>query len=250
MRGVGMQGIGLSPAIQARTHWLPIWFVQFYQENDGINFGSGVNIDNLFNADCTIEGYFQVTATPTAVAYPLSKNNGGAGNGWRMFINAGLVVNFIAFFGGVNININTGAFVLRLRQWYHIAVDFDVGTLTARLCIDGIPRAQGIAVGAYQADAANNLICNGVLNVGIVDDYMKVGPIRLSSARRYTGASFTPPNYADWPANDANAQLITRMMDKTGAIATDYSGNGYNGAITFGVNTRWYSEPFLGVVKR
>jgi len=76
---------------------------------------------------------------------------------------------------------------------------------------------------------------------------MSIGPIRLSDTRRYTGASFIPPSRNNWPTNDANDVLITRMNDGAGATVTDYSGNGYNGTITFGATTRWNNTPDLAI---
>jgi hypothetical protein len=214
--------------------------VQFYEENDGIDFGSGANIDDLFTGDCTLEAYMAIPGLGNVV-YPLSKNSGAANNGWRFTISAANSVGFQAFFVTDNISINTSA--IKAHRWYHVAVDWDVGTLTARMFLGGVLQSQGVAAGAYQVDAARNCICNGLNAVGTVDNSMLIGPIRLSNTRRYTGASFDPPRRINWPANDANAQLITRMNDGSGVTATDYSGNGYDGTITFGANTRWYNDP-------
>ena len=220
-----------------------VWSVQFYQENDGIAFGSGANIDDLLVGDCTIECWFNVPSYPAAATYLLTKNDGGATAGWRLGIDSTGTIIGSAFFAGNDIGLNSGAVKAAIDKWYHAVVDFDVGTLTARLFLGGDLVATSIATLAYLTDAAQNLIVNGVVAVGTVDDYLKIGPIRLSNSRRYVGASFDPPRRINWPANDANAQLITRMNDGAGATVTDYSGNAYNGTITFGANTRWYNDP-------
>jgi len=219
------------------------WALQFYQENDGVTFGSGANIDDLLTGDCTIECWFNVPSYPAGATYLLTKNDGGGTAGWRLGIDATGSLFFAAFFAGNDIGLNSGAVKVEVNKWYHAAVDFDVGTLTARLFLSGALVATSIATLAYLVDAAQNLICNGVIAVGTVDDYLSIGPIRISNSRRYTGATASPPTMNNWPANDANAQLITRMDDAAGTTVTDYSGNGYNGTATFGANTRWYYGP-------
>jgi hypothetical protein len=235
--------------------WSAIWAIvgtpeipqslQFFQENDGIAFLGGTpNIDDLFTADCTIECYVMLPEAPTSTAYILTKSDGGVTVGWRLFTSVSRQVSVDAQFATNDIQI-TGTAVLTVGVWYHLAVDFDFGTLTARLFINGELEATDAAVGAYQSGAAQKLICNGIINVGTVDSAITIGPIRLSDNRRYTGNSFIPPSRNNWPANDANAQLITRMNDGAGTTVTDYSGNGYNGTVTFGATTRWNNTPDL-----
>jgi hypothetical protein len=220
------------------------WGLDFYQENDGINFGSDGSIDDLFTADCTIECWVKIPVMPAASAtYILTKSDGGVTVGWRMFVSvATSVIAFDAQFATNDILI-VGSVALPSDTWRHVALDFDFGTLTARLFVQGALSGTDTAVGAFQSGAAQNLICNGIIGVGTVDANMSIGPVRLSTTRRYTGASFTPPQPPHWPTNDANAALITRMSDGSGVVATDYSGNGNNGAITFGATTRWYNDP-------
>ena len=220
-----------------------VWCVQFRQENDGIAFGSGAQVDDLFTADCTIECWFSVPSYPAGATYLLTKNDGADTAGWRLGIDATGSLFFAAFFAGDDIALNSGAVKAAIGKWYHAAVDFDVGTLTARLFLGGALVSTSVATLAYLTDAAQNLICNGVIAVGTVDDYLSIGPIRLSDVRLYTGASINPPTMNNWPANDANAQLLIPMNDGAGVTATDYSGNGYNGTITFGASTRWYHGP-------
>ena len=214
-----------------------VWCVQFRQENDGISFGSGASIDDLLTADCTLEAYMALSGLGNIV-YPLSKNNGTANNGWRFTISAINQFGFQAFFLTDNVGVNTTT--VEANRWYHVAIDWDVGTLTARMFLGGVLQTQDAAVGAYQVDAARDLICNGVNAVGTADNKMSIGPIRISNSRRYTTDTFSPPTMNNWPANDANAQLLIPMNDGAGVTATDYSGNGSHGTITFGADTRWY----------
>jgi len=229
-----------QPVTGAGHSW---WSVQFYQENDGINFGSAATIDDLLNADCTIEAYVK-RRVAGAIAYILTKNGGGSADGWRWYLDAATgKLGLVAFFATDNIAVVSTS-PLTVDRWYHAAIDWEVATLTARLFLNGAFQGSDTATGAYLSDAARNMICNGVVAVGTVDSFLQIGPIRISNTRRYVGAGpFTVPQPPNWPTNDANDLLITRMNDGAGVTATDYSGNGNNGTITFGATTRWYNDP-------
>jgi len=127
--------------------------------------------------------------------------------------------------------------------WRHFALDWDQGTLTGRMFVNGALQATDTATGAYQADATYDCICNGLNAVGNSDQAMSIGWIRLSSTRRYIGTSFGFPIRNNLLANDANAQLLIHMNEGMGTTAADSSGNNYNGTITFGASTRWYNDP-------
>lgn len=211
--------------------------VEFFAENDGIDFGSGANIDNLPLADCTIELWIRVPPTGGITTYILTKVPGLVNDGWHVRI-AG---------GGVNAVLNHAAndcslssvFAIDDNYWHHVALDWDFGTLTGRLFLDGVLHDTDAAVGAYDVDAAFDCLVNARGTIGTGDGSFAIGAVRLSDNRRYTGNSFTPAARTDWYANDANAELITRMTDGAGATVTDYSGNAYHGTITFGASTRW-----------
>jgi hypothetical protein len=211
-------------------------YIQFYQENDGIAFGSGANIDDLLSGDCTIECWFRVPAWPAAGAvYLLAKAS--VTNGWSLTINTtGNLIFFAQYAANVLQIVSPGT--IAVDTWYHAALDWDVGTLTGRLFLSGVSVGTDGAAGAYQTDAALSLFVNG-FSIGGGDQSMDIGWIRLSTVRYYTGASFTRPERNAYPAADANTQLLIYMNDGAGVTATDYSGNGYNGTITFGTSTRW-----------
>ena len=212
-----------------------VWSVQFYQQNDGIAFGSGASIDDLFLADCTIEAWVRI-AEASATTYFVSKSNGG--NGWFMYVTPARIPTFYVYFA-VDPLVVAGP-ALELDKWYHLALDWDVGTVTGRFFVQGALVATDTSTGAYSADAAQDAIVNGYAAIGTADDTGSIGPIRLSDVRRYTTDTFSPPTMNNWPANDANAQLLIPMNDGAGVTATDYSGNGSHGTITFGADTRWY----------
>ena len=217
--------------------------LKFEQENDGVDFGSGANIDDLPSGDCTIE--FWVRSPPdTTNAYYISKSDGSVG--WQVYAGAG--GNIITNFRHVTNNAYVSVTFPFDDQWHHYAADWDVGTLTVRVFVDGIFQGSGTAVGAYQADAAQDCILNGRQTVGVLDGKYGFGWLALSNSRRYTGASFAPPDRHNPPGNDANYHLLVDMTDGAGTTATDSSGNGYNGTITFGATTRWINDQDIATV--
>lgn len=247
-----------SPAndcLLANHAWQPVWnmetspvvpqSVEFFTENDGIDFGSGANIDDLPSADCTIEFYARIPPDGVNATRLISKSNAGPTVGWTAFsVSAGGGrLRFRMYFGTDDVLVD--ALSVWDGRWHHYALDWDQGTLTARLFKDGVLEGTDVAVGAYLADNAENCLVNASGAIGTYDGKFAIGSIRLSNSRRYTGNSFVPPARTNWPANDANAQLITRMNDGAGATVTDYSGNAYHGTITFGTNTRWHNTPDL-----
>ena len=232
--------------------WSAIWEIvgtpeipqslQFFEENDGIDFGSGANIDDPFGADCTIEFWARLPTTASN-AYVMSKGTGALG--WYVLNRAAGEVRVVIWFATTNIILDIAG--AQDNRWHHFALDFDVGTLTARWFLDGVNvgTGTGTGVGAYQVDALYNCLVNAVQVIGAQDGNMAIGWIRLSDNRRYTGNSFIPAARNNPPANDANAQLLINMDDGAGATATDSSGNGYNGTVTFGASTRWNNTPDL-----
>lgn len=252
------EGTGATAAAQVTTpandgtitsgSWSSIWEVEstpvvpqsieFDGTNDGISFGSGANIDDLPTADCTIELWMRQNTIST---YPLTKWTGGA-DGWRIQVHSSGVVQAVFVHATDNLLL-IGTTVITDDVWHHIAVDWDFGTLTGRLFVDGNLEDADSAVGAYQSDAATNCIANGLNAVGNGDFPMAIGWIRLSDSRRYTGNSININGRDNPPGNDANAHLLINMDDGAGTTATDSSGNGYNGTITFGTATRWLNTP-------
>ena len=227
--------------------WSPEWdqagtpvvpqALQFHQENDGIDFASGAAIDNLFSADCTIESWFCCSSS-TDISYLVTKADSIVSRGFAVWITAAGTVRVVAAHATNNLSL-TSTFPVNDGVAHHIAVDFDFGTLTGRLLIDGIEDDTDVAVGAYQSDAADDCIVNGLVAVGTLDNSFTTGWIRLSDNRRYTTRNAVIPGRTDPPGNDANAQLLINMDDGAGTTATDSSGNGFDGTITFGPNTTW-----------
>jgi len=176
--------------------------------------------------------------------YPITKRSGGGFTaGWDFYISNVGVVLVRVHYAVDQVSVLSGMGGFNDDRWHHYALDLDIGTITGRLFIDGGVVGSDAGAGAYDADAAFDCIVNGANAIGSSDGLISMGPIRLSNTRRYVGASFTPAQPPNWPANDANAQLITRMDNGAGVTVTDYSGNGNNGTITFGANTRWYNDP-------
>jgi hypothetical protein len=237
--------------------WSAIWAIvgtpeipqslEFFQENDGIDFGSGANIDDLPSADCTIEFWARIPSDMVNYKALISKGSGGVPDGWWVeTLPAALRVH--VYFDNTNISADyTWPRGRPDNIWRHYALDWDVGTLTLRFFVCGEVQGTDTAVGNYVVDAGRDMLANGITALGSGDGAFAIGSIRLSDNRRYTGNSFIPPSRNNWPANDANAQLITRMNDGAGATVTDYSGNAYHGTVTFGATTRWNNTPDLAI---
>lgn len=240
----------------ANGSWSSIWeqdatpvvpySVEFFEENDGIDFGSGANIDNLPSADCTIELYARLPSDIAEGVDLLSKTSITRSIGWSVHTDAVTDrVRGLFRFDTTSVSADFGN--TYDGRWHHYALDWDQGTLTLRAFVDGILVDTRVAVGNYQADAAEDCLANARGAIGTGDGVWAVGPIRLSNNRRYTGNNFVPPPRTNWPANDANAHLITLMRDGAGVTVTDYSGNAYHGTITFGATTRWNTTPDMAI---
>jgi hypothetical protein len=220
--------------------------LEFFQQNDGINFGSGANIDNLFAGDCTIEFYARLPVdTGDAFLRVIAKTNADASEGWEVWGNDAGALIFRVHHATDDCSISVAGAKDDLEHYW--ALDWDVGTLTGRVFMDGILQGTDTAVGAYIGDAALDCLVNARSPIGLNDGKFAIGPIRLSNNRRYTTNNFVPPDRVNWVANDANAHLLCTMRDGAGATVTDTSGNGYNGTITFGADTKWHTTPDMAV---
>lgn len=234
----------------ANGAWSSIWAVdgtpivpyslEFFQQNDGIDFGSGVNIDDLPSGDCTFEFWARIPPDIAADVDVFSKTNVAGAIGWMFYVVSATRLR-CKIHHATDADINFDNYFDNI--WHHFAVDWDQGTLTARGFVDGILVDTDTAVGAYVADAAEDCLVNARGAIGTGDGAFAIGPIRLSNNRRYAAGTFVPPDRVNWLANDANAHLITLMRDGAGATVTDYSGNAYHGTVTFGADTKWHTTP-------
>lgn len=241
----------------ANGTWSSIWeqdatpvipqSLEFFAENDGIDFGSGANIDDLPSADCTIEFYARIKQDTVLNTHLLSKCDVGQVNGHFIYYADGRVICYFRHETTDAIMASDVTLSMNDNRWHHYAIDWDFGTLTGRLLVDGIPTEESTAVGAYKVDDTYDCIVNALNNIGVLDGEIAVGWIRFSNTRRYTGNNFVPDARTNPPANDANAHLLVNMDDGAGVTATDTSGNGYDGTITFGATTRWNNTPDMAV---
>jgi len=199
-----------SPAndgVRTGATWISVWdqqltpvvpqSLQFFMENDGVNFQSGANIDDLLLADATIEIFANIPADVIDNAVLLSKGNIAETAGWQLRWTTATMF-FRAQFATTDLVLNFGT-GWNDGECHHFAIDFDFGTLTARSFVDGVYVASYTAAGAYQSDAALNCIVNGLQSHGSGARNWATGPIRLSNSRRYTGNSFVPPARTNWP---------------------------------------------------
>ena len=215
--------------------------LEFFQQNDGIDFGSGANIDDLPTGDCTIEFWARIPTDISDGTRIVSKSN--AVVGWEIFTDATGIEFRFDHASDFDVNVPLG----KDNIWHHWAVDWNQGTLTGRVFLDGVVQGTDTAIGAYGVDAAWDCLVNAYNAIGTGDGAFAIGPIALSNIRRYTGTYFVPAPRTNWHANDANYHLITTMRDGAGVTVTDYSGNGYNGTVTFGATTRWNVTPDMAI---
>ncbi len=130
-------------------------------------------------------------------------------------------------------------------QWCHVAMQFDGTALPAGnppiyLWVNGIPvvsyTTQTPGVGAAKTDVGNDLYLGNRDGGDRAFDGRLGGWSRLSNNLRYTpGEAFVPDARMN-PPNPADGNTVwqTDYSDGAGAVLTDDSGGGNNGAITDG----------------
>lgn len=202
-----------------------------------INFGSGVNIDDVPAGAFTFEGYFRFSEeTMDSIRYLAAKGVWGT-RGWGLRTTTSEQLRINIEYDTTPIEYTFAGFVYRPGIFHHIRVTYDQGgDRRARLYVDGIFQdASPASVGNYQSEAADNLymLNHSGGNLGL--EGSAAGWSRLSNNIR-NAINFTPPDRQNPPANDANAQLLINMDDGAGTTALDTSGNNYDGTITAG---RW-----------
>lgn len=130
-------------------------------------------------------------------------------------------------------------------QWHHIAMQFDGTALPAGnpviyLWIDGVPVASyathTAGVGAAITDVGNDLYLGNRSDGASTFDGRLGGWARLSDSLRYTAGEAFVPNARMNPPNPADGNTVwqTDYSDGAGAVLTDDSGGGNDGAITDG----------------
>jgi len=211
------------------------WALIGNASNTGVNCGSAAALDDLPLADFTVEGWFRCDGGGSGHDGALVWKSGG----WD---TDGFYLNIYNGYISVRINFNNTDVVMNTTPtyndsaWHHWALDWDQGTLTATLYVDGKEEATGTAVGAYQSDAAAEF------RIGVEGDWGNpfngaMGWVRLSDVRRYT-ADFLPSRA--FPGADGNTVEAWNINDGTGAtVVAQVTSPGNDGTAA---NPEWEQQ--------
>lgn len=82
--------------------------------------------------------------------------------------------------------------VVTLNAWHHLAVAYTEG-VSIEGYVDGVRRTGPGAAGVLGNKGGPATLRVGANALGIANWVGKIGPVRVTAARRYSGASFTPP---------------------------------------------------------
>lgn len=189
-----------------------------------VNCGSGATLDNLADAQITVDGWFRYDALGAGASGIVGKGaNRGFNNGWALWTDNGdKLVLTVA--GVTSAASGTSTAAIRGNGWHHFAGHFnDAGDRKPRIAIDGIWAVAGAAVnGAVIADAANSLIFGR--RVDAAANYLlgSLAWVRISNNDRFgIGANFAAnvPARCAAPAVDANTIELWTMNEGAGATA-------------------------------
>jgi hypothetical protein len=157
----------------------------------------------------TLEGWFRTIEQGTAV-------NGG---GYEIYQNtgAGGVSFFFACSGGTSTNYFTPPYngPSSVNIWHHWAAEFDSGTQTVSLYVDG-------ALIGTEGEACTATETTTGLTFG--NGQYDISEVRLSSSVRY-GVTFAPEKVAIRFTTDSSTLALYHFDEASGTIAHDSSGN-------------------------
>jgi hypothetical protein len=211
-----------------------------------IDFGSAAAIDDLASSTMTIELWLR---KPPG-------GNGGHIIGKNSAINTGWHLSQLAATDRPLFNIERATTDSTVRfaagtkiaddKWHHLAITWDFGASDGDAWLDGIlsPGATTPGAGAYQSDAAGNLVIGALAYFKSAEQWD--GTIawgRISNNIRYTD-TFTPPSRLNPPATDANTVCQWNFRDGVGATVLDATANNIDGTIT---NGEWNITPDMEI---
>lgn len=172
------------------------------------------------------------------------------GRGWIFGLDGGRVYFSIVVNGGGGGNIRTiiDSTDIRDGAWHHVAFYHDNSSGTMEIYRDGNRVATGTQTGdcAYPGGGAatddEHMFGKEKLDLGQGFDG-DVSEIRMSSNRRYNGATYTVP--ASPFSDDANTVGLYHLDENTGTTAGDSSGSGSTGTLIGNPVPTWSTaDPF------
>lgn len=207
------------------------WAVLFNGTTSGIDCGNHASLQDIPNGDFTAEAWVYRDVYTEPFSFVVGKAYINVG-GWAItsrysaYQLAGLITLSTTT---AEKNIIPTAYV-----WQHIALTWDISTLTEQLFIDGVSQGTAVGSGSYVSDAAYNL------KIGQDQQYGRswngyIAGVRLSNVIRYT-TTFIPYPKDNPPAVDSNTIEQWNLNDGSGSIAVAEVNSLNDGVLT---NCSW-----------
>lgn len=215
------------------------------------NAGLGGSIDNLADAEFTVDGWIRSPGNGTTEQMLIMKGSWASNRGWAVYFNGAGVPNFYVKCATTSSTATWGS-AIKDDRWHSFSAHFnDAGGADrkCRLSVDGLtPIVGSLAVGAIVADAADNLII-GVTEVP--SKYWKGGIswLRISNNDRNNMVAgpgvkaFCPIDRVNPPAADANTLWQVNFTTGAGLLEQNVVLPGTNDCvITMGAG-KWLNTP-------
>lgn len=204
--------------------------VEFNGTTTVINCGSDVDIDDIMDAEATLEAWVRVNSDGTI----LYKENLGGTTGWSMYIASNNRIGARVRCAGTNAtSVTDFGFYIPDDKWHHFVLYFDdAGDRKIYLAWDGVwvatYESQVAGIGAIGSDVGEDLLIgNYVAFTGAPT--AAIAWAAISNNDRHTvGTDFIPPRA--FPADDANYLASWPMDEGTGATIDNIGNQGGAGS--------------------
>lgn len=225
------------------------WAVALNGTTGEVNHGSDANLDNLPDAEMTVEAWIRVPSGETGAVF----SKWASGIGWMLGVQSGIgLAAQIECATSLAISISGADELANDNKWHHVAMYFnDAGDRKIYLAADGkwVPSysTQIAGVGAIVPDAALDLMFG--TNPG-GSNYLEgaFGWYRISNNDRYShGTDFVPARTP--PASDGNTILLCHVDEGTGVTLDNEQGDpNRDGTIANGTWERQWDQEGTPVI--
>jgi len=211
-----------------------------------ISHGSPAALDNLHDAELTVEAFIRSAATYTIGAtLRCLLGQWGSTGAWSLglrHIAGSIGVTGIVRCATTSAYAHQGSTAIFDDKWHHVVMYFnDAGDRKPYLAQDGIWETsygeQRAGVDAVTTDATANITI-GSRDIVNAEYLGAIGWYRISNNDRYNhGSDFTPPDRTNPPATDANTLLLVPVNEGAGLTLDNAQGAAdRDGTIT---NAKW-----------